>query len=72
MAEFSYNNTISAMTRMTSFFALYGQYPRYMITPRPNQKIPTAEALKEWANELAKLNSYLYSEIKYSQAVQAE
>ena len=40
--------------------------------PRPNQKIPTPEALKEWANELGKLNSYLYSEIKYSQAIQAE
>ena len=43
-----------------------------MIKPRPKQKIPTREALKEWADELAKLNSYLYSERKYSQAVQAE
>ena len=43
-----------------------------MIKPRPKWKISRPEALKEWANELAKLNSYLYSEIKYSQAVQAE
>ena len=70
--EFSYNNTISATTGITPFLALYGQHPQYMIKPRPNQKIPTPEALKAWANELAKLKSYLYSEIKYSQAVQAE
>ena len=66
MAEFSYNNTVSTTTGITPFFALYGQHPRYTIKPRPNQKIPTPEALKEWANELGKLNSYLYSEIKYS------
>ena len=72
IAESSYNNTISATTGITPFFALYGQHPRYMIKPRTNQKIPTLEALKEWANELGKLNSYLYSEINYSQAVQAE
>ena len=34
--------------------------------------IPTPKGLKEWANKLAKFNSYLDSEIKYSQAVQAE
>ena len=39
---------------------------------RPNQKISTPEVRQEWANEVGKLNSYLYSEIKYSQAVQAE
>ena len=72
MAEFSYNNTISATTMITPFFAFYGQHPRYMIKPRPNQKIPTPEALKEWPNELTQLNYYLYSEIKCSQAVQAQ
>ena len=47
MAEFSYNNTISATTGITPFFALYGQHPRYVIKPRPNQKHPEPSALKE-------------------------
>ena len=72
MAEFSYNNTISATTGITPFFALYGQHSRYVIKPRPNQKLPEPSALKEWANELTKLNSYLYAEMKYAQAVQSE
>ena len=31
MAEFVYNNTVSATTGITPFFALYGQHPRYVI-----------------------------------------
>ena len=72
MAEFSYNNTLSAMTGIKPFFALYGQHPQYMIKPGLNQKIPTPKALKECANQLAKLNSYLYSTINYLQAEQAD
>ena len=72
MAEFSYNNTISATTGITPFFALYGQHPRYIIKPRPNQKLPEPSTLKEWADQLTKLNSYLYAEMKYVQAVQSE
>ena len=72
MSEFSYNNTVSATTGITPFFALYGQHPWYTIRPRPNQKVPAPEALKERANELGQLNSYLYSKIKYLQAIQAE
>ena len=49
MAEFLYKNTVLATTGITPFFALYGQHPRYMIKPRPNQKIPTSEARTEWA-----------------------
>ena len=30
MAEFAYNNTVSATTGITPFFALYGQHPRYI------------------------------------------
>ena len=35
MAEFAYNNTISATTGITPFFALYGQHPRYIIRNKP-------------------------------------
>ena len=56
MTEFSYNNTISATTGIMLFFALYGQHPRYVIKPRQNQKLQEPSPLKEWADELTKLN----------------
>ena len=33
MAEFEYNNMVSATTGITPFCALYGQHPRYVINP---------------------------------------
>ena len=72
MAEFSYNNTISATIGITPFFTLYGQHPRYVIKPRPNEKLLKPNALKEWADELTKLNLYLYAEMKYAYVVQSE
>ena len=72
MAEFAYNNTISATTGITPFFALYGQHPRYIIKQQPDVKAPTPTILQEWANQLDNLNTYLYSEMTYAQAIQAE
>lgn len=72
MAEFSYINTVSATTGIMPSSALYGQHPPYTIKLRWNQKMPTPKALKQWPKELGKSNLYLYTEIKYSQAVQAE
>ena len=40
MAEFAYNNTISATTGITPFFALYGQHPRWIIKQNPATKTP--------------------------------
>ena len=76
MAEFAYNNTISATTGITPFFALYGQHPRYIIRnktgPGKTNDLPTPAALQEWANQLDQLNSYLKSEMVYAQAIQSE
>ena len=72
MAEFCYNNTISATTGITPFYANYGYYPRYQINPNPESKLPTPTILKEYANNLANLDDYLRSEISWSQAAQAE
>ena len=50
MAEFAYNNTVSATTGITSFFAFYGQHPRWIIKQNPTTKAPTPAVLEEWAN----------------------
>ena len=44
MVEFSYNNTLSARTRMTPFYTIYGEHPRYMIQSCPNIKLPPPSA----------------------------
>ena len=72
MAEFAYNNNISATTSITPFFALYGQHPRWIIKQNPTTKTPTLAVLDEWANQLEKLNIYLKSVMVYGQATQAE
>jgi len=72
MAEFSYNNTISATLHITPFQAMYGDNPRYQILPNPNQKLPVPSVIKEYADRLANLDSYLRSEILWAQAAYAE
>ena len=72
MAEFAYNNTVSATTGITPFLALYGQHPRWIIKQNPTTKAPTPAVLEEWANQLENLNTSLKSDMVYAQAIQAE
>ena len=72
MAEFGYNNTVSATTGVTPFFALYGQHLRWIIKQNPTIKTPTPAVPEAWANQLENLNTYLKSEMVYAQAIQAE
>jgi len=72
MAEFSYNNTISATLHITPFQAIYGDNPRYQILAYPNQKLPTHSFIKEYANRLAYLDCYLKSEMFWAKAAYAE
>ena len=72
MAEFAYNNTVSATTGITPFFALHVQHPRWIIKQNPATKTPTPAILQELANQLETPNSYLKSEMVYAQATQAE
>jgi len=63
MAEFSYNNTISATLHITPFQAMNGDNPRYQILPNPNHKLPAHSVIKEYADRLANLDLYLRSEM---------
>ena len=66
MAEFAYNNSVSATTSITPFFALHGQHPKWIIKQNPTTKAPTQAVLEEWANQLENLNTYLKSEMAYA------
>ena len=72
MAEFSYNNTVSATLHITPFQAMYGNNPRYQINPNPAQKLPAPSVVKEYADRLAELDSYLKSEMTWAQATYSE
>ena len=59
MAEFLYKNTMSFGTGITSFYAMYGEHPRYLIQSRSEVTLPPPTILKEFAKNLAFLNKYL-------------
>ena len=71
MAEFAYNNTVSATTGITPLFALHGQHSSWIMKQNPTTKAPTPAVLIEWANQLEHLNTYLKSEMVDAQAIQA-
>ncbi|HLO99762.1 MAG TPA: reverse transcriptase domain-containing protein [Fimbriimonas sp.] len=72
MAEFAYNNTISATTGVTPFFANYGYHPRYQIRQRSDSPAPLPETLRDYSERLQGLDAYLRAEISWSQDMQAE
>ena len=61
MAEFSYNNTLSATLGIRAFYAMYGSNPCYQINP--TAKLPVPSVIREYADHLSELDSYLHSEI---------
>jgi len=72
MAEFSYNNTLSAILGITPFYAMYGSNPRYQINSNPAVKLPAPSVVREYADCLSELDSYLPSEMTWSQADYSE
>src|SRR5258705_1246640 len=72
MAEFSYNNTLSASTGITPFYAMYREHPRYTIQSRPDIKLPPPIVLKEFADNLVSLNIYLKNKMLWAQATYTE
>jgi hypothetical protein len=64
-AEFTYNNTEHASTKVTPFFANYGYHPCDPPTPAPQQYNPTAQSHLE---EIFKLRTSLQKNIAKAQA----
>ena len=58
-AEFSYNNTLSTTTGITPFYANYGFHPHYTINPNPVAKLPPPAIIKQYADDLYKLDKHL-------------
>lgn len=71
LAEFSFNNSWSSVTRVTPFFANYGFNPRYQILARSENRYESVE-LTEFRQNLEKLEDFIKSEIRYAQEIAAE
>ena len=65
MAEFSYNNTLSATLGITPFYTIYGSNPHYQINPNPVVKLSATSVIREYADRLSELDSYLHSEMPW-------
>ena len=72
MAEFSYNNTLSATLRINSFYAMYGSNPCCQINSNLPIKLLAPSVFREYADRLSKLDSYLRSQMTWSQAAYSE
>ena len=71
MAEFAYNNTISAgIGNITPFFANYGYHPRFDLYPADN--VTLDKAVTDVQQTLTQLEAFLKAEMKWSQARYAE
>ena len=66
MVKFPYNNTVSATTGITTFFALHEEHQYWIIKQNPVSKTPILAILKEWANQLENWNNNLKSEMVYA------
>ena len=51
---------------------MYGIDPHYTVNPKPDTKNPTPVVIQEYANNLAELDAYLRSEMKWAQATHSE
>ena len=69
-AEFAYNNTVSATTRVTPFFANYGYHPRFEVSSiDPPASDPL---LVDYAATLKDLEAFLRAEMTWAQASMAD
>ena len=73
MAEFTFNNTESATTKVSPFLANSGQHPRMGFEPptdlpRPRYQVVQAQDANRFVETMSDLNEYLKSEMKWAQA----
>jgi transposase InsO family protein len=74
MAEFTFNNTESATTKVSPFLANSGQHPRMGFEPpterpRPHHQAVQARDANRFVDTMSDLNERLRSEMKWAQAV---
>ena len=74
MAEFTFNNTESATTKVSPFLANSGQHPRMGFEPptdlpRPRYQVVQAQDANRFVETMSDLNEYLKSEMKWAQAI---
>jgi hypothetical protein len=59
MAEFTYNNTASATSKMTPFFVISGFHLKYTLELRPGKPSPQLPEIKNIQNQFQNLDKYL-------------
>lgn len=78
MAEFAINNHQSESTKVTPFYAVYGQHPRMgHEPPQATRRLPARQELDvaaadKFAEGMKELTDYLHDEMKLAQAQYAE
>lgn len=73
LAEFAYNNSISATTKVTPFFANYGYNPRFEILRKDlKNSLPSVLEINNFRQKLEKLEQHLRQEIKLAQQIYSE
>lgn len=73
LAEFAYNNSISATTKVTPFFANYGYNPRFEILRKDlKNSLPSVLEINNFRQKLEKLGKHFRQEIKLAQQIYSE
>ena len=73
LAEFAYNNSISATTKVTPFFANYGFNPRFDMLRKDQSSLTSLPLeLETFRNKLDKLEQHLRQEMRLAQQTYSE
>lgn len=77
MVEFTMNNSTSESTRVSPFFANYGQHPRMGFEPptgtdRPRHQRNQVLEANEFADKMSKVEQHVRDELRWAQAVYEE
>lgn len=73
LAEFAYNNSISATTKITPFFANYGYNPRFeILRKKQTDWYPTTLEVQKFQVRLRNLEQHLRQEIRWAQQIYSE
>jgi RNase H-like domain found in reverse transcriptase/Reverse transcriptase (RNA-dependent DNA polymerase)/Integrase zinc binding domain/Chromo (CHRromatin Organisation MOdifier) domain/Integrase core domain len=73
LAQFAYNNSVHASTKMTPFFANHGYHPEMQFKrPKDPAKLPSERAADEYAGKLQEIHARLQENVREAQEYQTK
>jgi hypothetical protein len=72
LAQFAYNNTMHATTRITPFFAMYGMHPQMHIAPFATSHLRSERTADEYAAKIGEVREMLRKNILDAQERQTK